>query len=69
MSSRFHTGADLLGTTDSQASDSVLKQLWHHSDAVICCSLKASPHLTHPKTQEDLVPFGVRVSLELQKPS
>ncbi|KAJ6825328.1 homeobox-leucine zipper protein HOX32-like [Iris pallida] len=39
---RFHTGVDLL-QDDSHASDSLLKLLWHHSDAIMCCSLKASP--------------------------
>ncbi|KAJ0980463.1 hypothetical protein J5N97_008718 [Dioscorea zingiberensis] len=39
---RFHTGVELL-RADSQAGDSLLKLLWHHSDAIMCCSLKASP--------------------------
>ncbi|KAJ4808903.1 Homeobox-leucine zipper protein HOX32 [Rhynchospora pubera] len=43
---RFHTGADLISALDSQGSDSVLKQLWHHSDAIVCCSLKAAPVFT-----------------------
>ncbi|CAL9751357.1 unnamed protein product [Musa acuminata subsp. burmannicoides] len=42
---RAHTGVDLL-RVDSQASDLLLKLLWHHSDAIMCCSLKASPVLT-----------------------
>ncbi|XP_010247499.1 PREDICTED: homeobox-leucine zipper protein HOX32-like [Nelumbo nucifera] len=44
---RLHTGVDLL-RVDSQVGDSVLKQLWHHSDAIMCCSLKtnASPVFT-----------------------
>ncbi|XP_043700867.1 homeobox-leucine zipper protein HOX32-like [Telopea speciosissima] len=44
---RFHTGVDLL-QVDSQAGDAVLKLLWHHSDAIMCCSLKtnASPIFT-----------------------
>ncbi|KAJ4979548.1 hypothetical protein NE237_010328 [Protea cynaroides] len=42
-----HTGVDLL-RVDSQAGDAVLKLLWHHSDAIMCCSLKtnASPVFT-----------------------
>ncbi|XP_019228488.1 PREDICTED: homeobox-leucine zipper protein ATHB-14-like isoform X1 [Nicotiana attenuata] len=36
---RVHTGGDLL-QVDSQAGDAVLKQLWHHSDAIMCCSVK-----------------------------
>ncbi|KAJ6831998.1 homeobox-leucine zipper protein HOX32-like [Iris pallida] len=42
---RLHTGVDLL-QDDSHASDSLLKLLWHHSDAIMCCSLKASPVFT-----------------------
>ncbi|KAG0483763.1 hypothetical protein HPP92_011847 [Vanilla planifolia] len=42
---RLHTGIELL-KTDSQAGDSVLKLLWHHSDAILCCSLKACPLFT-----------------------
>ncbi|XP_064963000.1 homeobox-leucine zipper protein HOX32-like isoform X2 [Musa acuminata AAA Group] len=42
---RAHTGVDLF-RVDSQASDSLLKLLWHHSDSIMCCSLKASPVFT-----------------------
>ncbi|ERN07690.1 homeobox-leucine zipper protein HOX32 [Amborella trichopoda] len=42
QSYRFHSGVELL-RVDSQAGDSLLKLLWHHSDAIMCCSLKASP--------------------------
>lgn len=38
---RFHTGVELL-RADSQTNDTLLKLLWHHSDAIMCCSLKAS---------------------------
>ncbi|XP_077253799.1 homeobox-leucine zipper protein HOX32-like [Tasmannia lanceolata] len=38
---RFHTGVELL-RADSQAGDSLLKLLWNHSDAIMCCSLKAN---------------------------
>ncbi|XP_043689596.1 homeobox-leucine zipper protein HOX32-like isoform X2 [Telopea speciosissima] len=38
---RSHTGGDLL-RVDSQAGDAVLKLLWHHSDAIMCCSLKTN---------------------------
>eukprot|EP00268_Persea_americana_P039423 TRINITY_DN39004_c0_g1_i2.p1 TRINITY_DN39004_c0_g1~~TRINITY_DN39004_c0_g1_i2.p1 ORF type:complete len:132 (+),score=30.40 TRINITY_DN39004_c0_g1_i2:850-1245(+) len=27
---------------DSQAGDSLLKTLWHHSDAIMCCSMKTN---------------------------
>ncbi|CAL9066792.1 unnamed protein product [Musa banksii] len=37
---RAHTGVELF-QVDSQANDSLLKLLWHHPDAVMCCSLKA----------------------------
>lgn len=39
--SRFHTGMELL-RLDSQAGDSLLKTLWHHSDAIMCCSMKTN---------------------------
>lgn len=35
----FHVGAELL-RSDSMGGDSVLKGLWHHQDAILCCSLK-----------------------------
>ncbi|GMH01417.1 hypothetical protein Nepgr_003256 [Nepenthes gracilis] len=38
---RIQTGAELL-CLDSQAGDAVLKQLWQHSDAIFCCSLKSN---------------------------
>lgn len=37
---RIHTGGELL-QVDSQRGDAVLKQLWHHSDAIMCCSVKS----------------------------
>ncbi|KAL5977126.1 Homeobox-leucine zipper protein hox32 [Asimina triloba] len=44
---RFHTGLELL-RADTQSGDSVLRLLWHHSDAIMCCLLKtnASPIFT-----------------------
>ncbi|OWM63816.1 hypothetical protein CDL15_Pgr006078 [Punica granatum] len=44
---RVYTGGELL-QGDSQTGDAVLKQLWHHSDAILCCSVKnnASPVFT-----------------------
>ncbi|XP_010264677.1 PREDICTED: homeobox-leucine zipper protein REVOLUTA-like [Nelumbo nucifera] len=38
-------GAELL-RTDCQDGESVLKQLWHHQDAILCCSLKPLPVFT-----------------------
>ncbi|KAK1261126.1 Homeobox-leucine zipper protein HOX9 [Acorus gramineus] len=40
----FHMGVELL--TDCQSGDSMLKNLWHHQDAILCCSLKALPVFT-----------------------
>ncbi|KAL7085004.1 hypothetical protein ACP275_14G256100 [Erythranthe tilingii] len=37
-----HVGSELL-QVESASSDSVLKTLWHHQDAILCCSLKAVP--------------------------
>ncbi|KAI4297057.1 hypothetical protein L6164_036965 [Bauhinia variegata] len=44
---RVHTGGELF-RIDSSANDAILKQLWHHSDAIMCCSVKtnASPVFT-----------------------
>ncbi|KAK2991251.1 hypothetical protein RJ640_018008 [Escallonia rubra] len=36
---RIHTGSDIV-RADTQGSDGVLKQLWRHSDAIMCCSVK-----------------------------
>ncbi|KAK4488118.1 hypothetical protein RD792_003860 [Penstemon davidsonii] len=36
---RVHTGGELL-QVDSQAGDAILKQLWNHTDAIMCCSVK-----------------------------
>ncbi|XP_059626783.1 homeobox-leucine zipper protein REVOLUTA-like [Cornus florida] len=38
----YHLGVELLGS-DSAGGDSVLKNLWHHQDAILCCSLKSLP--------------------------
>ncbi|XP_041992307.1 homeobox-leucine zipper protein REVOLUTA-like isoform X1 [Salvia splendens] len=35
----YHVGTELL-RSDSIGGDSVLKTLWHHQDAILCCSLK-----------------------------
>ncbi|KAJ6344974.1 hypothetical protein OIU78_007787 [Salix suchowensis] len=41
----YHLGAELL-RSDSVGGDSVLKHLWHHPDAILCCSLEALPVFT-----------------------
>ncbi|XP_050371712.1 homeobox-leucine zipper protein REVOLUTA [Argentina anserina] len=38
----YHLGAELL-QPDSLGGDSMLKHLWHHHDAILCCSLKSLP--------------------------
>ncbi|XP_042482460.1 homeobox-leucine zipper protein REVOLUTA-like [Macadamia integrifolia] len=38
----YHLGTELLSDCQS-GGDSVLKQLWHHPDAILCCSLKTLP--------------------------
>ncbi|WCJ29512.1 Homeobox-leucine zipper protein HOX32 [Euphorbia peplus] len=43
QSYRFYLGAELL---KDEGSEPVLKSLWHHSDAVLCCSLKGVAVLT-----------------------
>ncbi|KAL9460588.1 hypothetical protein AB3S75_003733 [Citrus x aurantiifolia] len=42
---RCYLGVDLLKSS-SEGSESILKNLWHHTDAVMCCSLKALPVFT-----------------------
>ncbi|CAI0397866.1 unnamed protein product [Linum tenue] len=40
----YYTGGELLNSDDSSTGgDSVLKSLWHHPDAILCCSLKSLP--------------------------
>ncbi|XP_073042597.1 homeobox-leucine zipper protein ATHB-8-like [Primulina eburnea] len=43
QSYRYFIGAELLKSAATEGSECVLKTLWHHSDAVMCCSLKALP--------------------------
>ncbi|KAI7746640.1 hypothetical protein M8C21_013284 [Ambrosia artemisiifolia] len=38
----YHLGADLL-STGSVVGESLLKDLWQHQDAILCCSLKSHP--------------------------
>ncbi|XVE79763.1 hypothetical protein DITRI_Ditri14bG0082700 [Diplodiscus trichospermus] len=38
----YHLGAELL-RSESLGGDSVLKNLWQHPDAILCCSLKSLP--------------------------
>ncbi|XP_059288624.1 homeobox-leucine zipper protein ATHB-14-like isoform X1 [Lycium ferocissimum] len=37
---KVHTGGDLLQLDSQAAGDAVLKQLWHHTDSIMCCSVK-----------------------------
>ncbi|XP_027084668.1 homeobox-leucine zipper protein ATHB-15 [Coffea arabica] len=45
QSYRFFLGVELLKPV-SEGSESILKTLWHHSDALMCCSLKPLPVFT-----------------------
>ncbi|CAI9089632.1 OLC1v1024241C2 [Oldenlandia corymbosa var. corymbosa] len=38
---RLHTGGELLHV-ESHGNDHILKQLWQHSDAIMCCSVKSN---------------------------
>ncbi|KAK9676717.1 hypothetical protein RND81_11G095000 [Saponaria officinalis] len=40
----YHMGTELLRTS-AAVDDTVLKHLWHHQDAILCCSLKSLPVL------------------------
>ncbi|KAF8400883.1 hypothetical protein HHK36_014186 [Tetracentron sinense] len=42
---RCYMGVDLLKPS-SDGSESILKTIWHHSDAIMCCSLKELPVFT-----------------------
>nr|GEV53906.1 homeobox-leucine zipper protein ATHB-15 [Tanacetum cinerariifolium] len=42
---RCYLGVELLKAA-GQGSESILKSMWHHSDAIICCSMKALPVFT-----------------------
>ncbi|KAG8388359.1 hypothetical protein BUALT_Bualt02G0117600 [Buddleja alternifolia] len=42
---RNYMGVELLKSC-GEGSESILKALWHHSDAIMCCSLKAVPVFT-----------------------
>ncbi|KZV14686.1 homeobox-leucine zipper protein ATHB-14-like [Dorcoceras hygrometricum] len=37
----MHTGTELF-QPESNSGDAVLKQLWHHTDAIMCCSIKTN---------------------------
>uniref|UniRef100_A0A1D1ZGV4 Homeobox-leucine zipper protein HOX9 n=1 Tax=Anthurium amnicola TaxID=1678845 RepID=A0A1D1ZGV4_9ARAE len=41
----FHMGVELL-QSGGVTGDSLLKMLWHHQDAILCCSIKAMPVFT-----------------------
>lgn len=41
----YHVGVELL-TVDPMGGDSILKHLWLHPDAILCCSLKSHPVFT-----------------------
>lgn len=45
QSYRFFLGVELLKPA-IDGSESILKTLWHHSDAIMCCTLKALPVFT-----------------------
>ncbi|XP_022969629.1 homeobox-leucine zipper protein REVOLUTA-like [Cucurbita maxima] len=40
---RCHTGTELVLSDSVDGGDSVLKHLWNHQDAILCCSLKSLP--------------------------
>ncbi|XP_016565276.1 homeobox-leucine zipper protein ATHB-15 isoform X1 [Capsicum annuum] len=42
QSYRCFLGVELLKSNTDQGSESILKGLWHHSDAIICCSAKVA---------------------------
>lgn len=59
MLCRCYLGVELL----SEGSESNLKTLWHHSDAVMCCSLKVFFNL-NPENLQVLCLYSALYSLE-----
>lgn len=45
QSYRCYLGLELI-KVNGEGNESILKTLWHHSDAILCCSLKALPVFT-----------------------
>ncbi|KAG2555351.1 homeobox-leucine zipper protein HOX10-like [Panicum virgatum] len=45
QSYHYHLGAELLNQSD-EAGEALLKMLWHHPDAILCCSFKEKPMFT-----------------------
>jgi len=45
QSYHYHLGMELLNQSDG-AGEALLKMLWHHPDAVLCCSFKEKPMFT-----------------------
>ncbi|KAL8057602.1 hypothetical protein ABFX02_04G194400 [Erythranthe guttata] len=42
----YYVGNELLRSTDCASGEGLLKSLWQHQDAILCCSLKAVPVFT-----------------------
>jgi len=45
QSYHYHLGVELLNQSD-EAGEALLKMLWHHPDAILCCSFKEKPMFT-----------------------
>ncbi|GJN09347.1 hypothetical protein PR202_ga27348 [Eleusine coracana subsp. coracana] len=45
QSYQYHLGVELLNQSD-EAGEALLKMLWHHPDAILCCSFKEKPMFT-----------------------
>jgi len=41
---RCYLGVELL-KSNNEGNESLLKSLWHHSDAILCCTLKVCPQI------------------------
>jgi hypothetical protein len=41
IDNRGYMGVELL-KSNSDGNESILKNLWHHTDAIICCSMKVT---------------------------
>ncbi|XP_011038886.1 PREDICTED: homeobox-leucine zipper protein ATHB-14-like isoform X1 [Populus euphratica] len=61
---RIHTGGELF-RVDSQAGDALLKQLWHHSDAIMCCSLKTNVSCSLKTNASPVFTFANQAGLDM----
>jgi homeobox-leucine zipper protein len=63
---RFHFGDELIKSVDANSSnESILKAVWHHPSAILCCSLKVSsaPFFSYLDTDFILIFISMLIKL------